>query len=189
MNNVFFNKLKKDYQGHELKRRAIISEANEALGLSKRAIFAFHRDNHKEGFDNLRRAEIIFNKLETLSKGMPKLKYEGSWRAALEEYVEAKLFGTFLKNGKIDVIKGRQIDTDIYLGGLCDFTGELVRRAVKEATAKNYNEVGTIKRNIEQVVRNLIQLNLTGYLRTKYDQAKNNLRKIEEIMYELSLRK
>jgi len=188
MNNVFFNKLKKDFQGYESKRRTVIGGANEALGLSKRAIFAFHRDHYKEGFDNLRKAEVIFNKLETLSKGMPRLKHEGSWRAALEEYVEAKLFGTFLKDRKIDMIRGRQIETDIYLGGLCDFTGELVRRAVKEATAKNYTEVGTIKKNIEQVVQNLIQLNLTGYLRQKYDQAKNNLRKIEEIMYELSLR-
>lgn len=189
MNNSYFNKIQKDFETYDKKRRIVIGSSNEALGLSKRAIFAFHRDQYKEGFDNLKKAESIFKHLEKLSVGVPRLRQEGSWRAALEEYVEAKLFGTFLKSRKIEEIRNRQIDTEIFLGGLCDFTGELVRRAVKEATAKNYKEVETIKNNIEHIMQNLIKLNLTGYLRTKYDQAKNNLRKIEEIMYELSLRK
>jgi hypothetical protein len=30
---------------------------------------------------------------------------------------------------------------------------------------------------------------MTGYLRTKYDQAKGNLRKIEQIDYEIKIRK
>ena len=32
----------------------------------------------------------------------------------------------------------------------------------------------------------LIQLNLTGYLRTKYDAVKRNLKRIEEVMYDIS---
>lgn len=189
MNNNFFSRLKKDYETYESKRRRVVANSNEALGLSKRAIFAFHRDGFKEGRENLKKAESIFDQLDNLSKGTPRLRYEGSWRAALEEYTEAKLFGAYLDKGRVEAIRGRQIDTEIYLGGLCDFTGELVRRAVKEATAGNFKEVQKIKSTIEMIMNNLIKLNLTGYLRNKYDQAKNNLRKIEEMMYELSLRK
>jgi len=35
----------------------------------------------------------------------------------------------------------------------------------------------------------LVEFDMTGYLRTKYDQAKGNLRKIEQINYEINLRK
>jgi len=34
----------------------------------------------------------------------------------------------------------------------------------------------------------LIEFDLAGYLRTKYDQAKTNLKKIEYIAYELKLK-
>jgi len=187
-NQNYFSKIKKDYETYGVKRRIVIKNANEALGLSKRAIFAFHRENYNEGMTNIKRAEKIFNHLDKVSKGTTKLRYEGSWRSALEEYAEAKLFAYYLKNKKVVDIRNKQIDADIYIGGLCDFTGELVRLAVRRATDKNYKEVKEIKRTIEGVMHNLIQLDLTGYLRTKFDQCKNNLRKIEEITYELSLR-
>jgi len=188
MNSSFLQKIKTEYNDYDTKRRQVIKHANDALNLSKRAIFDFHRDHYKEGFDNLRQAEKIFSNLENLSKGTARLRQEGSWRAALEEYTEAKLFGNFLKNRKVEAIRGRQIDSEIFLGGLCDFTGELVRRAVKETTNKNFKEVAVIRKAIEEIMHFLIQLNLTGYLRTKYDQAKNNLRKIEEINYDISLK-
>ena len=34
----------------------------------------------------------------------------------------------------------------------------------------------------------LVEFDMTGYLRTKYDQAKRNLRKIEQIDYEIKIR-
>jgi len=184
----YFSRVKKDFETYAAKRRIVVKNANEALGLSKRAIFALHRDNYNEGEANIKRAEKIFNYLEKVSKGNPKLRYEGAWRSALEEYAEARLFAFYIKNKRVADITNRQIDADIYIGGLCDFTGELVRLAVRRATEKNYKEVTEIKKIIEGVMHNLIQLDLTGYLRTKFDQSKNNMRKIEEITYELSLR-
>jgi hypothetical protein len=38
------------------------------------------------------------------------------------------------------------------------------------------------------VVENLLRLDLTGYLRQKFDQAKKNLRQLEQILYDLRLR-
>lgn len=174
---------------HETKRRIVVRNSNEALNLSKRAIFSYHRDDVKSAQENLAQAEKIFARLDREAKGMPALRHEGSWRAALEEYCEAKLFGEFLHSGCVCEIRDRQVDTEIYIGGLSDFTGELVRRAVREATEKNFEDVRKIKDAITEIMSQLIQLDLAGYLRTKYDQAKNNLRKIEEIMYEVSLRK
>jgi predicted translin family RNA/ssDNA-binding protein len=185
---AFFTKITKDYSTYEKRRGMVVREAGQALNMSKRAIFAYHRDDFKAADALLEQAEKIFKNLDKLAQGIPKLKYEGSWRAALEEYCEAKFFGNYLKNKTIGFVRGRQIEADIYLAGLCDFTGELLRRAVKEATDKNIKEVKAIKATMEQVMENLIQMDLTGYVRTKFDAAKNNLRKIEQILYELSLR-
>ena len=185
---AFFSKISKDYKVYETKRGMVVREAGQALNMSKRAIFAYHRDDFKGADALLDQAEKIFNNLDKLAQGTPKLRYEGSWRAALEEYAEARFFGNYLKNKTIGFVRGRQIDADVYLGGLCDFTGELLRRAVKEATGKNIKEVKAIKKTMEQVMENLIQMDLTGYVRTKYDAAKNSLRKIDEILYDLSLR-
>jgi predicted translin family RNA/ssDNA-binding protein len=74
------------------------------------------------------------------------------------------------------------------LGGICDTTGELVRRAVNEAARGNLDEVEKIHGIIDQILGELVEFDMTGYLRTKYDQARGNLRKIEQINYEVKLR-
>ena len=40
---------------------------------------------------------------------------------------------------------------------------------------------------INNIIGELVEFNMTGYLRTKYDQAKNSLRKIEQIAYEVKI--
>jgi hypothetical protein len=45
-----------------------------------------------------------------------------------------------------------------------------------------------VKEAINLVIGELIDFDLGGYLRTKYDQARSNLRKIEEMAYEVKLK-
>ena len=188
VNQKLFQQLKKDFDFYEAERRKLIGVSSEALMKSKQAIFAFHRDDFKSGNSLLSEVEVIFHDLEKKFKQQAELRYEGSYRAALEEYVEAKFFGNFLEGGKIDFIKGLEIDADSYLGGLCDFTGELVRKAVLAATDKNFKKVEELTSGVRDVIGELIKINLTGYLRTKYDQAKNNLRRAEEVLYDVKMR-
>lgn len=188
INQKFFEQLKKDFDFYGEERRKLIGVSNEALMKSKQAIFAFHRDDFKSGNALLSEVEEIFRGLEERFKKEEELRYEGAYRAALEEYVEAKFFGGFLEGEKIDFIKGMEIDADSYLGGLCDFTGELVRKAVLSATDRKFEKVDELVAGVRDVIGELIKMNLTGYLRTKYDQAKNNLRRAEEILYDVRMR-
>ncbi len=188
VNQKLFQQLKKEFDFYEAERRKLIGVSNEALMKSKQAIFAFHRDDFKGGNTLLSEVEAIFRDLEKKFKQQAELRYEGSYRAALEEYVEAKFFGGFLEGEKIDFIKGPEIDADSYLGGLCDFTGELVRKAVLAATDKKFKKVEELVAGVRDVIGELIKLNLTGYLRTKYDQAKHNLRRAEEVLYDVKMR-
>lgn len=187
-NKQFFNSLKKEYESYDVGRRTIIKSSNDILKLAKEAIFSCHRDELADAEKSLNAAK---KELQYLQKNIAKdrkLQFEGSLRAALEEYSEAALFFSFLKTGKLEQVKGVDLDAELYIGALSDVTGELVRKAIAYATVRNLKEVQKIKVFIEEVNGEFISFNLLSQLRSKYDQAKKNLRAVEQIMYDLSLR-
>lgn len=188
LNKSFFQKLQKEYIDYANARHEIIKISSDALRMSKQAIFALHRDEQKKAGDLILNVEKIFKELSEKFKRGKRLQYEGAYKAAVEEYVEAKLFHQFLKTQKIAVIQEVKVNLEEYLGGLCDFTGELVRRAVKLVTQKNYEEIKKYAQVADQIISELIQFDLTKILRNKYDQTIKNLKKLEEILYDLSLR-
>jgi predicted translin family RNA/ssDNA-binding protein len=187
INHNFINKLKDGYQGHEKERRQIISASNEILYLSKKTIFSIHRDNLTEAKNNL---EIINKKLEDIQKrfGWTRAYEEGAFSAAMEEFVEAQMFLMAVEGKIIQPIPKTKLNQVSYLGGLCDMTGELVRLATNQAAKKNWKEVERVKGIIDETMAALLEFDLGGYLRTKYDQARGNLRKIEQISYEIALK-
>lgn len=187
LNRNLFKHLKKDHDTYFTARRELIGIANTALSKAKQAIFALHRDDKKGATGLLQEIESTFKNLENKFKKLPELRGEGSYRAALEEYVEAKLFYGFLHSGKVDEIKTATIDASSYLAGLSDLTGELTRKAVQRATEGKTKEVEKLARAVREIIGELIKLDLTGYLRTKYDQAKQNLRKVEDVLYDIKI--
>ncbi|MEI8361017.1 MAG: hypothetical protein WCG01_02730 [bacterium] len=188
MSTKYFEQLLKDYSYFNKTRREIIGLSADALHKSKIAIFTMHRGQFNEAKILLLEIETIFKNLEKNFKQSPGLRYEGSYRAALEEYAEAKIFCELAIKGQASAIKEIKIDFDTYLAGLCDATGEMVRLATKEATNGNLEEVTKIKDLVTEVIGELVVFNLTSYLRTKYDQAKTNLRRLEQMVYEIKLR-
>jgi predicted translin family RNA/ssDNA-binding protein len=188
INKKFIEKLKKEYQKHEGERRQIISLSNIVLHDSKRIIFALHRGEVKEMEEKFKELEGILQKLDK-QFGHNRIISEGAYKACVEEYVEAKMFYYVLSGKKVDAIKEVNLDVDSYLGGICDLTGELLRYAVNEAAGGNFKKPAEIKKTIGDIMAELVTFDMTGYQRTKYDQAKGNLRKIEQIDYEIKLRK
>ncbi|MBI2551812.1 hypothetical protein HYW17_00725 [Candidatus Uhrbacteria bacterium] len=189
LNEKLFVRLKKEYDTYESARRDLIGVSNGTLSKAKQAIFALHRDDMSAADALLQEVERTFGNLEKQFKQLPELRYEGAYRAALEEYVEAKLFCEWMRIGKVVELKGMQIDADTYLAGLSDFTGELTRKAVQRATQGRAQEVEKLAEVVRDVVEQLIKFDLTGYLRTKYDQAKQNLRRVEEVIYDMHMRR
>ncbi len=188
LNQKLFDRLKKEYDTYEARRRELIGISNTTLSKAKQAIFALHRDDMNGADALLKEVEHTFANLEKQFKQLPELRYEGAYRAALEEYVEAKLFYEFMKTGKVAEIKAVLVDADGYLAGLSDFTGELTRKAVQRATQGRVDEVEKLAEVVREVVEQLIKFDLTGYLRTKYDQAKGNLKRVEEVLYDIKMR-
>ncbi len=187
INKKFLEKLKKDYDDRNSERRQIIALANIVLHDSKRVIFSLHRGDVEKAEESLRENEKIIKKLEK-KFGYKRINQEGSYKAGVEEYVEAKMLYLVLSGQKVDKIKDIKLSFESYLGGICDLTGELVRKAVNEAAKGRLDEVEKIKEIISDIMAELVAFDMTGYLRTKYDQARGNLRKIEQINYEVKIR-
>ena len=180
--------LQNAYVQHETARRRVNTLSSEALNVSKRAIFSLHRADQKTAQAQLKEAEERLRAAEGIMKKNPSLQYEGVYLSALEEHAEAHLFLSYLKRGNRVQPPARCQRADVLIGGLSDYTGELVRYAVKQATAHDHKAVARAHAEVEAVVGMLLQLDLTGNLRQKFDQAKRNLRQMEQIAYELSIR-
>jgi len=189
LNKQYLRKIKKELHNYQKIRLEVISKSNEALHNAKRVIFALHRDNIKEAKQKIKIVEKIIKDLNVKYKKEKSIQFEGAYKAALEEYVEAKSFYSFLVTGKIDKIKELPIDSEVYLAGLCDVPGELLRYAIRSATNKDVKTAKKCAQMGQDIIGELIEFNLTSYLRTKFDQAKQALRKLEQVVYELSLKK
>ncbi len=190
MSSSFFKDIEKRYVTYERAYRELVAGSNAALNAAKRAIFALHRGDAKGGAVLVAESERILTGFEPLFKKEPLLRSEGAYRAGVEEFVEANLFAQFLDRKPLGRLAGLgEVDAELYLGGLSDLTGELVRYAMSRATAHDDKEVRRAKETLDAVMEFLIGLDLTGYLRTKFDQAKNSARRMDEIMYDRSLRK
>ncbi|MBM3204920.1 hypothetical protein FJZ48_03000 [Candidatus Uhrbacteria bacterium] len=181
---VFANKIIKHSQSLDQARRTLQALSAEILSGSKRAIFAFHRGDAAQAKQELASAREKLKEGWKLVKSESRIAQEGMWRAAQEEFAEADLFDQFLSQGMVGKVNGVAEDPDIFLGAVSDLTGELVRRAVLLATEGKEKEVEKIFQGVTEVVEFLLRMDLTGTLRTKVDQAKQNLRKLEEIRYD-----
>ncbi len=180
--------MKQHFLSYASVRRDVIKLSDDALHLAKRAIFAMHRDDMKEADIKLKESETLLAKLQADAKKDPRVTDEGAYRAAVEEYVESMLFLQFLKTGNIGKITSLAIDPESYVAGLCDVPGELYRYAIKAATEKDIAMVKKCADMGQEIAGALIEFNLTSYLRNKFDQAKQAVQKLEQVVYEVSLR-
>ncbi len=187
LDKKYLGEIRKKLLGYAKKRREVIKIAGDAQQLAKKAIFAFQRDDKKTGGELLQSAEKSLKSLLKAYKDEPDLFREGSYRAALEEFTEASLFAQYLTGRVIGKIDGLAIDPNTLVGGLCDVPGELYRYAIKCATARNFPEVKKCYAAAEVIIAELVDMDLTGYNRQKFDQAKQALLKLEQVQYEVSL--
>jgi len=188
INKVFLKKIGADLKSFQKERGFIINKSRDVLQASKEAIFATHRDDFKKAAESISKAESV---LKELSKNYDKgnrLRFEGSYKAAVEEYVEAKLFSLMMEGKKIDAIKLGNIGPEEYIGGLADVTGELVRQAVLQSTKGNYKNIKVYRDFTEETVGFMMNLYMTGHSRQKFDEVKRNLKRLEGILYDIGIR-
>ncbi|MDP2587075.1 MAG: hypothetical protein Q8P32_04915 [Candidatus Komeilibacteria bacterium] len=188
INKTFLAKIKKDLETYQQERNQIINASRDILQSSKSAIFALHRADAKEAAKLLTQAEAVIGRLNKSYNKNNRLRFEGSYKASLEEYVEAKTFFQFMLGKPLDKLPIQSIGPEEYINGITDLTGELVRQAVLKATKGQYEVLESYRSFTEEIVGFMLTLYLTGSCRQKFDDAKRNLKRLEQIIYEVKLR-
>ena len=189
LDKKYINKVCKQILAYNGKRRQVIKLTSDAQHLAKIAIFAMQRDDFKEADVSLKKAKMILSSIKKKYSKEKDIFSEGSYKASLEEYVEAVIFRQCLQGKKIGGIVGIDINPNIYISGLCDVPGELLRYAIKSATERNFKQVEKCLNIGQEIIGEMVKMNLTGYNRQKFDQAKNALNKLQTVVYEVSLQK
>lgn len=154
-------------------RQEIQSSMRKATRLSKRAIFLVHRNQLDESGKTLRKAEGLLTKLGALTKSFPDLLYMGSVDSALQEYTEAQIFVTLVREGFFLGLDEIDVPPVSYVLGLADVIGEFRRRALdslKKGETEKAEECLTFMETIYAELTNLddIQILVPG-LRRKCD--------------------
>ncbi len=183
----YFGKVREELLAYAEKRREVIKMTGDAQHQSKRAIFALQRDDAAEAKKCLDEAGGLLMSVNKKFQKDQRLFNEGSYRASLEEFAEAMLFNQFLMGKSIGEIKGFKVDPDIYISGLADVPGEILRYAIKSATERNFLMVKKCYDVCERIISEMVDMDLTGYNRQKFDQAKGALNKLQQVVYEVSL--
>ena len=185
LNKQEFLKMAGDMASLDKKREDIIKDSRDILKLSKQAVYDIHRDELNYAKKKIDEAKIgidLIKKTLTKAKGLD----VGAFNAAQEEWAEAKCYYNFVKDGKVPSKKVLGVKTDIYLGGLSDLTGELGRRAVILATNGKTADVKKIRDVIDEIFGQFLKFDFrNGDLRKKSDSIKWNLKKVEEVYYDL----
>ena len=107
----------------------------------------------------------------------------------MQEFAEAAMYLNFMKHSKIPTHIELKITATSYIFGICDLTGELVRKAVYLAGKGESKKVETIKNFVDQTYWELLNFNFRdNEIRRKQDAIKYNLKKLEDLVLQLKLK-
>lgn len=189
MNKKLFGKITKDLKLYYQERGVLNRTSSEILSKSKQAIFTAHDGKIKEAEKILVQARNSLKELNKKHNRSNRLQFEGSYKAAVEEYLEAEFFVATLKGKELKLDSELSFGAEEYIGGLCDLTGELVRQAVLlGGEKKNLSKIKEYTQITKEVVGFMMKLYLSGKIRQKSDEAKRNLKRLEQIIYEINLK-
>lgn len=197
--------LRKRMEHREELRETLIKKSRDGQKAAKQSIFAMHRGDKERALHLLQECEsCIARHLWPIVKEDPHLR-SGCFASVLEEYVEAKLFYTWLygttegatNNGAPTAIlltpdafvNVPALEPEEYLGGLCDLTGEVGRYAVQRGTARDVEGVKLCLQTNGAILTAIQTMERTpgGMTGKKFDVLRHAVEKLERILYEMSL--
>jgi predicted translin family RNA/ssDNA-binding protein len=187
MNNLFQKSIKKYQDAQDLIYGAQ-KLSNKIRAKSKKAIALLRRDNTEESKEIIKEVENLFRLVNKVFKRNRCLINQNFYKEAVEEYIEAITLYNFLTKPPKEIPDFVEARPEEIISGTCDFTGELLRRAITIANPENLKDLVLYKKTIENIAEGLTKVGFRGKLRQKYDEVERNLRKIENILYDIRLK-
>jgi len=180
-----FAQIAKEFSKKDALRDAKIQTSRQLIKQSKVVINAVHTGD-------LKKANKESKKLNNLKKQLDKTQSNsnnhGQAHVAYQEYVEATTYLAFAEKRKIPSRKKLGVKSETYVAGLCDLTGELIRKSLNEIMQDHYDFALDTKKLINQLHQHLTEIYLAGELRKKADMVRWNLNKIEDILFNAKIK-
>jgi len=184
-----FAEMVEEYSRSDSVREDLIKLGRDIIKASKKIIYNTHRDDLDKAEASVKDIKKLISKFNDIAGKSPELLYSGTYRATVQEYVEAVVYFSFVKSRKIPSRKELGVQSEPYLLGLCDLTGELVRNAILSATKEKYSDVKLINETVEKIFNSMLQFDFrNSELRKKFDSVKYDLKKLEDLVLQLKLK-
>jgi len=183
IDSKLFASIRKDIEKYDQLREIMIKKARDLLKSSKLLIYSIHRKKDTAKYlKEVKKQRVL---LDNIIKKDKNLSNEGAYSDACQEYAEGMTYYHYTK-GKLVSAKEIKVSGHDYLLGLCDLTGELARRAVMLAIESKTKEIEKIQKFVAEIYLEFLKFSFrNGNLRKKSDQIKWNLKKIEEVLYDM----
>jgi predicted translin family RNA/ssDNA-binding protein len=189
LNQTDFKNMQKELADYDSQRELLIKKSRDVLKLSKQIIYAVHRGELSQAQSLIKEIEKELSQLNDITKHSTSLLSEGSYKIAVQEYVEAILYYHVVKDKKLPTQAQLKVKSKHYLLGLCDLTGEIVRKAVYLAGKDRGSEVIALKDLVDQIYGELLKFDFREpELRRKFDSIKYDLKKLEDLVLDLKLK-
>jgi len=150
--------------------------ARRAGRLSKQAIFQIHKVNLEKAEETLEEAKEILEKIRSLTKDYPELLYMGTVDSAFQEYAEANILLSLIKESRFISFDELKIPMTSYVLGLADVIGELRRRALDSLRNGEMKKAENCLRLMETIYEEIINLEeiqlLVSGIRRKCDTGR-----------------
>jgi translin len=160
------NNIRKDT--HETMRKA--------TSLSKQAILLIHQKKQSEAEKTIKTATEKIINLQNLAKQYPDIIYCGMFSDALQEYAEAKIFLTLIKEGRFVTPKEINVPPIEYTLGLSDVVGEYRRLSLDALREGEVDKGEKYLKEMDEIFIELLSLDeaymLVPGLRRKTDVAR-----------------
>jgi len=173
------------YQQFEEDRRHGLQQSDQLRIESKSAIGFLLKDDPKKAEQSLKKAADLLKVLKDLLAANPYLYSIGGLDVGMEEYVEARLLADYLEGKALSSIEDLGVNHEVFYGGLCDMSGELIRLARKFP-----EKIDKLLADLETLQQGCLELVVTrnGRIRKKLEDLERNVRKLEEMKFQYQLR-
>ncbi len=190
INKKDFENMRKRLERADSKREDLIKKSRDLLKLSKQIIYSIHRDDMNKAETTVNKIKKEYSALRNIAEKNPELLYSGSFKVAVQEYVEAlSLFYIF---GRNILPSHRELDTlpEYYLLGVCDLVGELVRKAINETIKGKEKNALKIKDIVDNIYSEFLLFDIrNSELRKKIDGIKYDLARLDDMALGIKFKK
>ncbi len=188
LNSNDFEEMRDEISKFDEQRDSLIKDSRKVVKLSKQIIYGIHRGENVDRLVSEIKKEL--SSLKALTKNHPELYYSPTYKMAVQEFVEALAYYHFVKDNKIPTHRELDVDSEGYLLGICDLTGELVRKAIDSVIKGNAEDALKIKDLVFDIYGEFLKFDFrNGILRKKFDGIKYDLKKLEELALNLKLKR